>query len=956
MPAARVRHWLFRDADPVPIDAFETLLQERRARLQDAHPHAFSALLAGPVGPCLDRLLAASDYAFEQLCKRPALMAELLQPEPLPTLAGLDEPAAMAALRRYRHAESVRQIARDVAGIDPVQATVAASAQLADRCCQMALDHAMATLVARHGQPRSRDGVPQQLVVFGLGKQGGSELNFSSDIDLVFAYPEGGETDGARALDNESFFIRLGQSLIRLLGEVTVDGFVYRVDMRLRPFGNSGRLTLSFAAMEHYFQREGRDWERYAWIKARPIAGDIDAGEAFLRVLRPFIYRRYFDYTAYEGLREMKAMIEAEVQRRELAEHLKLGPGGIREIEFMVQLQQLVRGGREPALRARGLEPALAALRESSHIEAARADALLDAYRLLRHIENRLQMLREAQAHELPEHPLERLRLARGLGHSGYAELLAALNAQRAIVRDAFEEVFESGRSESSTPRAGLLLDYWRQIDRDPPIALLREAGFAQAEDAQQRLLQFARSPVRAQLSARARARLDRLVPELLDALPGRPQPQKLLERVLHFLHAVLRRSSYLALLDESAPARERLLDTFVASTWMAERLSAHPLLLDDLLDTRSQGAPESLAAIEAELRQGLVEVPLDDPERLLPALNEFRQSVAFRIARATLFGGQAARDSARQLAWLAEAIVALLLERAETEVIATHGRLPDSGLALLGFGSFGALELGFNSDLDLVFLYRAREGAESDGARPLDAARYYQRVVQKLLSWLGTPTTGGRLYEVDLRLRPDGSKGLLISTLASFEAYQHERAWLWEKQALVRARHVCGDAQVGAGFERVRAEVLAEPRALGEVLHEVAAMRRRMREALDRSRSGDFDLKQGEGGLVDLEFLLQAGVLALGASHTALTTGRESAELIERCAEAGWFDQDTAQALASAHAELLALGLACTLDGRPRLVAESKAPDAARAAIHQAWDARGLAAAESTQPAQTGP
>jgi glutamate-ammonia-ligase adenylyltransferase len=923
-----------------------TLLDERRTRLRQLDPEGFEALAAGPIGPHLDRLLAASDYAFEQLCKRPALMARLLLDEPEPGLGGLDEAAAMAALRRYRHAESVRQIARDVAGLDAVQDTVRASAVLADRCCQLALDYAMAVLVARHGQPRSREGAPQQLVVFGLGKQGGSELNFSSDIDLVFAYPEGGETDGARALDNESFFVRLGQLLIRLLGEVTVDGFVYRVDMRLRPFGNSGRLALSFAAMEHYFQREGRDWERYAWIKARPIAGDIEAGEGFLCALRPFIYRRYFDYTAYEGLREMKAMIEAEVQRRELAEHLKLGPGGIREIEFMVQLQQLIRGGREPELRARGLEPALAALRAGGHVEGPRADALLQAYRLLRHVENRLQMLREAQAHTLPEDDFERLRLARGLGQADFAGLLAALNAERARVRAAFEEVFEGGRSDSSTPRAGLLLDYWRQIDRQPPIELLRQAGFTHPDEAQQRLLQFAGSPARAQLSARARARLDRLVPALLEALPARPQPQKLLERVLNFLTAVLRRSSYLALLDESAPARERLLDTFVASTWMAERLCAHPLLLDELLDTRSQGAPDSLQVIEGELGQALIEVALDDPEQLLPALNEFRQSVAFRIARATLFGGQAAGDSARQLAWLAEVIVARLLDRAEAEVIATHGRLPDSGLALLGFGSFGALELGFNSDLDLVFLYRSREGAESDGARPLDAPRYYQRVVQKLISWLGMTTTGGRLYEVDLRLRPDGSKGLLISTLASFEAYQRERAWLWEKQALVRARFVCGDAQIGAGFERVRAQVLAEPRALIDVLREVAAMRRRMREALDRSRTGEFDLKQGEGGLVDLEFLLQAGVLALGAGHPALVESRESAALIQRCADAGWCDPETAQTLAKAHAELLALGLACTLDGRPRLVPETKAPEAARQAIAQAWNGRGLGGA----------
>ncbi|MCG6117927.1 MAG: bifunctional [glutamate--ammonia ligase]-adenylyl-L-tyrosine phosphorylase/[glutamate--ammonia-ligase] adenylyltransferase [Aquimonas sp.] len=934
-----------RDALPVTQllpDDLAILIAERRQRLQALDAEAYAALQAGPFAPHLDRLLIASDYAFEQLRRVPARMADLLTLPPEPALAGLDEAAAMAALRRWRHTASLRLIARDVAGLDSVSETVAACAELADRCCGLALDYAMAVLVGRHGQPRSATGAPQQLVVFGLGKQGGSELNFSSDIDLVFAYPEAGETDGARPLDNEAFFLRLGQALIRLLGEVTGDGFVYRVDMRLRPFGTVGRLALSFAAMEQYFQREGRDWERYAWIKARPVAGDIEAGERFLCELRPFIYRRYFDYTAYEGLREMKAMIEAEVQRRELAEHLKLGPGGIREVEFIVQLHQLVRGGREPALRARGLQPALAALEDAGHVEPGRAAELRAAYRLLRQVENRLQMMAEGQVHALPEAADEQTRLALGLGRADFAELKAELDQHRNRVLAAFDEVFESGRKRvGDDARSALLLDYWRQIDREPPLQLLAEAGFEPPAAAAERLAQFARSSARAQMSARARARLDLLLPALLEGVAARGGGPRLLERVLNFLHAVLRRSSYLALLDESRPARTRLLDTFAASTWMAERLSAHPLLLDDLLDTRSQGAPDDRAALAAELEEALQEIDRSDPEALLPAINEFRQSVAFRIARATLYGGQDARVSAQQLAWLAECICRLLLERAEAEIIAAHGRLPDSGVALLGFGSFGAGELGFNSDLDLVFLYRAAEGAESEGPRPLDAARYYQRLVQKLLSWLNLPTTGGRLYEADLRLRPDGSKGLLISTLASFEAYQRERAWLWEKQALVRARFVCGDAQVGQRFEAIRRQVLTQPRSLDEVLGEVAGMRQRMREALDRSRAGEFDLKQGPGGLVDLEFLLQAGVLAQAGQHPALAEARDSGALIEALTASGWLQADEAAALSAAHAQLLALGLACTLDGRPRLVADSHAPASVRAAIVEAWRQR---------------
>ena len=933
----------------------DALVGERRARLREADAAAFDALLAGPFGASLSQLLVASDYAFEQLRKHPARMARL-QTEPASlALAGLDEAAAMGALRQHRHAQSVRQIARDVAGLDRIAATLAASSQLADDCSQAALEYAMALALERHGQPRADDGEAQRLVVFGLGKLGGGELNFSSDIDLVFGFPRGGESDGARPLANEAFFLRLGQQLIRLLGETTHEGFVYRVDMRLRPFGNSGRLALSFAAMEQYFQREGRDWERYAWIKARPIAGDIEAGERFLTDLRPFIYRRYFDYTAYEGLREMKAMIEAEVQRRELAEHLKLGPGGIREIEFIVQLQQLIRGGREPALRARGLEAALTVLDADGHLPTLQAQQLRSAYRFLRHVENRLQMFAEAQAHSLPETPFEQLRLARGLGFNDFAALLEQLDSHRRHVRAAFEAAFDSGRSSETGARSGLLHDYWRQIDRQPPLSHLREAGLEPAEEAQARLLQFARSSARVQLSARARARLDRLLPALLEAIVGHGQPLRLLEQVLNFLHAVLKRSSYLALLDESAPARARLLETFAASSWMAERLTAHPLLLDDLLDTRSQGAPDSLVALREELDAALLEVPQDDPEHLLPALNEFRQSVAFRIARATLFGGQAASLSARQLAWLAEVIVSRLLERAEAEITRSHGRLPDSGVALLGFGSFAAAELGFNSDLDLVFLYRARAGAESDGARPLDPARYYQRLVQKLLSWLNTSTTGGRLYEADLRLRPDGSKGLLISTVESFETYQRERAWLWEKQALVRARFVCGDARIGAEFERIRADSVGLPRERSKVLQEVAAMRQRMREALDRSRAGEFDLKQGEGGLVDLEFLLQAGVLSLAHRHPTLLQPRDSAGLLAACVEAGWLDAASAAPLLVAHAELLSLGLRCTLGGRPRVLAEAKAPAAARTAVENAWRALDLHSQSATTLGDSG-
>lgn len=920
------------------------LIDSRLRSLGELDDLAFHAAMAHPLGCHLPALLAVSDYAFEQLRRHPDWLVALGDAPAPPDLRAGEEARWPDQLRVWRHQRSIDLILRDVAGIDRVQDTLRGSSEQAELCCQWALDALYAGMVDRHGVPRSASGQAQQLVVFGLGKLGGSELNFSSDIDLVFAYPEQGETDGARPIDNETFFVRLGQQFIKLLGDTTAEGFGFRVDMRLRPFGTVGRLALSFNAMEQYFQREGRDWERYAWIKARPIAGDIAAGERFLGTLRPFVYRRYFDYTAFDGLREMKAMIEAEVQRRELADHLKLGPGGIREIEFMVQLQQLIRGGREPELRQRGLLSALQALQAHGHIDSDRAETLRAAYLQLRRSENRLQMQREAQVHSLPEAAFERFRLARGLGFANDTALVAALDQQRGFVRTAFEQVFESGRRVApSGERHTVLVDYWRQIDREAQADMLAQAGVPQAEQAHARLQEFARSSARAQLSARGSARLDRLLPVLLDAIAQRADCVALLDRVLRLLHAVLRRSSYLALLDEQPAARQRLIDTMCASTWMAERLAQHPLLLDDLLDTRSQTAPECADLIEAECTRALQAIDETDPEAVLVALNELRQSVAFRIARATLFTQQEPAQSARQLAWLANVIVRRLLTFASNEVAVQHGRLPGGGLAVLAYGSFGAAELGFNSDLDLVFLYRPGSVGESEGPRPLDAQRYCSRIVQKVLSLLSMQTTAGRLYEADLRLRPDGSKGMLVSTLQSFLDYQRERAWVWEQQALVRARFVAGDTDMGARFDAARREVLQQSRQQSEVFREVAAMRMRMRVAHDRSRDERFDLKQGEGGLVDLEFLLQALVLTHAAHVPALVDARETADLIARCGEAGLLSgAQVAQALA-AHAVLLARGLACTLDGRARIVRSDTPIEHARVAIGRLWIAVGL-------------
>jgi glutamate-ammonia-ligase adenylyltransferase len=889
----------------------------------------------------LARLAIASDFAVETLVRQPGLLAALDAPaQPAPVLQPGADADWPGQLRRWRAAESTRLVWRDLAGTDRVEDTLAGSTRIAEAALGCALDAAQRAVRERHGDMPDGRGGTASLVVFGLGKLGGGELNFSSDIDLIYAFAEHGSSDGARPLAAEEYFTRIGQRLAQLLGDVTADGFSHRVDLRLRPFGASGRLALSFAAMEQYYQREGRDWERYAWIKARPVAGDLAAGNELLEALRPFVYRRYLDYSALDGLREMKAMIDAEVQRRELAGDLKLGPGGIREVEFLVQSMQLIRGGREPALRQRSLLPALSALAEAGHLPAATAARLADAYRFLRRLENRVQMFGDQQVHALPEDPLRLLRIARALGHDDGAALQSALDAERAVVAEAFDGLLKSRRRQADR---SLLAQYWHALPDGGAPAVLAEAGFADAAAHHARLRDFARSPAVRDFSERARHRLDHVLPALLEAASRSAAPDAALPRGLALLQAVARRTSYLALLDEQPAALARLVDVIARSSLLAERLAEHPLLLDELLDSRAAGAPPEEAGVRAALRASAQAHAHDDAESALAALNETRHSLAFRIALPALAQRQAPQRSAALLAALAEEVVAAVLALAQRELESAHGRIPGAGFAVIGYGSVGGRELGFDSDLDLVFLHDAPGDAVSDGARPLEAPRYFARLAQKLVALLGTETAAGRLYEVDVRLRPDGAKGVLVSSLKSFDEYQQQRAWTWEQQALVRARPLAGAPELQSAFARLRCETLSRAREEAALRADVVAMRRRMRAELDRSDAARFDLKQGEGGLVDLEFLLQERVLALSSQAPELCTHTATPELLAALAAQGGLAGVDAEALAAAHATLLARGLDCTLDRRPRLCAPDAAIAAARASVRAACQAYGL-------------
>ncbi len=883
----------------------------------------------------LERLLIASDFVFGVLRDLPEAFAALDGPMPSAPILDPATPAAWPAqLRRWRKLASLRLVWRDVAELDTVDVTLAGASALADAVIETALAAIEAQVAQNHGVIRDAEGSVQRMVVFGLGKLGGGELNFSSDVDLVFTYAVGGTSDGARAMDADAYYARIGQRLIQLLDEITPDGFCYRVDMRLRPFGGVGRLALSFDAMEQYYQSEGRDWERYAWIKARPVAGDITGGARLLTTLRPFVYRRYLDYTALDGLREMKAAIAAD-ERRELSDHLKLGPGGIREIEFLVQALQLIRGGREASLRTRSLLHAIAALAAAGHLTATAAHSLAQAYRFLRRLENRVQMLADQQVHALPDDAFTQQRIAFGLGYADIAALRADLDTQRAFVSQEFDRLLAARHRHGAVPTS--LDDYWHALPDGGDANALVEAGFAKADAQDAALRDFARSPAVRALSVRTRGRLDRVLPRLLRAAADGGAADLALPRLLALLQAIARRGSYLALLDEQPGALSRLVDVGTRSALLAERIAAHPLLLDELLDARADGAAPTRASLASECTRMLDAAAPDDIEAALHALAEFRQGASFRIGLALLKRRVDAIDASRQLAWLAETMLAAALDLARRAVVGRDGSNDGAGFAVIGYGSIGGEELGFMSDLDLVFLHA--------GSNDPDSARRNARLAQKLVSLLGTATPAGSLYEIDVRLRPDGAKGLLVASADGFADYQRDRAWTWERLALVRARGIVGSAATLARFDAIRTDAIVQPRDPNALRSDVLAMRARMRGELDRSRGDLFDLKQGEGGLVDLEFLLQYLVLTHAHVHAKpeLLLPRASADLIATLAQCGIFPDAQRDALVSAHALLLQRSLACTLDRRPRMVAMDAGIDAARGAIRDVCRTHGL-------------
>ncbi len=897
----------------------------------------------------LTRAFVASEFIAKTCALRPDFLMALLQsgalfnPQNETMLSGFDavisgctsDSQLDKALREQRQMAMIRIIWRDLNRLAPMQEITAELSRFADRAIQLAGDFHYRTLVALYGTPMGKEsGLAQPFMVLGMGKLGASELNVSSDIDLIFTYPEGGETDHAtRAISNQEFFIKLGQRVIKSLDTITADGFVFRVDMRLRPHGQSGALAMSFAALEDYYQTQGRDWERYAMIKARTVAmvggeRQLHARKQLRQLLQPFTYRQYIDFSAIESLREMKGLIARQVQRKGMNLDVKLGEGGIREVEFVVQVFQLIRGGRDVRLRKRKVPVLLPFLEQENYLPAGAGSALLEAYIFLRNTEHAIQGYQDKQTQSLPVDALGQLRLAWAMGFPSWDAFFAQLTLYRQRVNSEFKAVIAAPDEEVSIDQQ--TLNFWLSLWE----------GSLQGEDAVQALgardiedaaalikslteLREARSVLSMQASSRTR--LDAFIPRLLQMLVQQAQSGELplsvagaFGRVVPLIEAIVRRSAYLVLLVENPTAIQQLVKLCAASPWIADQLAHFPALLDELLTPESLYAPPDKILLRDELRRDVLRLEREDLEGHMETLRYFRSAHALRVAASEVTGALPLMKVSDYLTFIAEVILEHVLQLSWEYMVHRHGRPnradgtvdlePD--FVIVGYGKLGGIELGHGSDLDLVFIHNADANLHTDGIKPIDNLTFYTRLGQRIIHILSTNTLSGKLYEVDMRLRPSGNSGLLVSSLAAFEKYQTNDAWTWEHQALVRARVVAGSENLARAFEQVRERILTSPRDGEKLRADVSDMRRKMREQLGsatKSRTAQnppalFNLKQDAGGIVDIEFMVQYAALAWAAQAPKIIQYTDNIRILGSLEEAGLLDAESVAHLIAAY------------------------------------------------------
>ena len=832
--------------------------------------------------------------------------------------AAKDENELMSTLRVLRQQEMVRIAWRDLNVLADIETILHELTDFAEMVVSVTLQYLEQQQAEIFGMPCDTNSEPQSLLVFAMGKMGGGELNFSSDIDLIFTFAEDGETSGPRRKSHYEFYLAVIRKLVKVLDEVTADGFVYRVDTRLRPFGESGPMAMSFSGVEQYYQLQGRDWERYAMIKAKLITGRDNDKKYLLSMLTPFVYRRYLDFSMLESIREMKAMISAQMKRKRMTNNVKLGPGGIREIEFIAQTLQLIRAGREPELRERSLIKVLKLLAEKNYLQKQEVEQLIQAYWFLRKLENRLQMQRDKQTHTLPDDELSQQQLCLAMQMQSWDELLEQLSYHQRAVDDVFQNLIANKDEEQEVSVSPFIL-FWTHVDasddeKEAVRQYLESSGYSSVDDIIDLLTQLrSRSQVKHLTGDTARL-LAQLMESLIVKIADYPNQTLLLDRVCRIIKALAGRKVYISLLSEYPTIQLQMLTLCSASEWFTERLTKYPILLDSLLSTaetfRQQYDVKRLLALELERIEGDSANTGADLELQMDRMRQFKRQMVFTVAMLDVFYAEPVETVSDHLTELADVLLEKILSFSWQAMLAKYGEPSciidgeafQPAMSIVAYGKMGGNELGYGSDLDIIFVHNsAGEKQLTTGEKVIDNQSFFARVAQRVIHFLNTRTYSGMLYEVDTRLRPDGQSGLMVSSISAFERYQCEKAWTWEHQALIRARFVTGSALIEQEFDRIRSSVLRQKRDADKLLQEVVEMREKMRKHL-ANKSADFDIKQDMGGLVDIEFMTQAGVLTHAQQHADCIKHTATLELINELMIVGWYQADEAENIGNAY------------------------------------------------------
>lgn len=896
------------------------------------HPE-FSALQRS----YLRRLEVCSPFVSRMLVKDANLLDDLLKNLHIPyTLEEMqsfiakqgitDENSLKKSLRLLRKQVMARMISRDLNGFADLHEVMHTTTTLATCVINTAIDYLNTWQVEMYGQPVDEQGYPQHLIVIGMGKLGGGELNVSSDIDLIFAYAAEGETTGEKSISNQDFFVRLAKKLIAAIDEITEDGFVFRVDMRLRPFGSEGALVSSLDALEEYYQNNGREWERYAWIKGNEVTG----GSQVSKLLKPFVFRKYLDFGAFASMRDLKIQIQRDVNSKGMHDNVKLGRGGIREIEFIAQVFQLIRGGQDASLQVKPTLSVLNLLKNKGLLPEKTVAELTEAYIFLRNLEHRLMYVEDAQTQELPKSDEAKARIAEAMNFAHWTDFLDKLESYRGLVQQHFDATFNDDEADQDALEAEKSVWNGRATEAEV-IAILQTLGFTDGDETLHRLNALRQGNRYVQLPELSRQRFDAVMPHVISQAATMPNADTALMRVTDLLESICRRASYLALLAEHPQAMKLLVKLCSSSPWLADYLSQHPILLDELLDTRSLYAAPDFVALRKDLLARLAEAA-GDIERQMDIMRHFKHANVFRFAVQDINGELALEKISDYLSDLADLILSVSLETIWPNVRGRHLDVPK--FAVIGYGKLGGKELGYASDLDVIFLYDD-EAAE--------AGEVYARFAQRINNWFNSLTSAGLLYETDLQLRPDGNSGLLVSSTAAFREYQLNKAWVWEHQALTRARFVAGDTAIGEAFDIIRMEVMMQARDGEKLKNEVLSMRQKMRQA-QPVQAGKFDLKHSAGGIIDVEFLVQYLVLLHASQHQSLTGNIGNIGLLKLMAQLNILDEELAESVAAAYRTFRHTQHMLKLQGVTHLLVEmntvSMQADAVRFLWHEVFGA----------------